>query len=113
MYQPIILPHFYRQLKDYAKKYRHLRIAVIEVLENFDQRRHVYLGHGIYKVRLKTKDVAKGKSKSFRLIILILEVEKFIVPLVIYFKSDRQDMNKKEINNHLETILLELRLYNQ
>ena len=110
MYQPIILPHFSRQFKKAAKKYRHLKMAVIEVLENFDKKRHVHLGHNIYKVRLKTKDVPRGKSKSFRLIILIIEIEKFIVPLVIYFKGNRQDISKIEINNHLEMILLELRL---
>lgn len=108
MYQVIILSCFRKQLKNYAKKYRCLKNEIISVLENFNKRQTICLGNNLYKIRLKTKDIPKGKNKSFRLIILIVEVEKFIVPIVLYFKGDRANMSKKEINNQLETILNEL-----
>jgi len=112
MYQPIILPHFKRQLKRYTKKYRHLKEAVISILENFDKRQHVHIGSNVYKVRLHTKDIPRGKSKSFRLLILVIETEGYLVPICVYFKGDQEDVTKKEISDHLEMILFELRVEN-
>jgi len=110
MYQSIILPHFKRQLKRYNKKYRHLKEAVISTLEDFDKRQHTHLGSNVYKVRLHTKDIPRGKSKSFRLLVFVIETEKYLVPICVYFKGDQEDITKKEINDHLEVILFELRI---
>ena len=110
MYQTIILLHFKRQLKLHTKKYRHLKKAVIKELEQFQKSKHTSLGGNIYKIRIKSKDIPKGKSKSFRLLILVMELEKYLVPITIYFKGDQEEITKKEINNHLETIVLELQL---
>ena len=127
MYQPIILPHFKKQLKRYAKKYRHLKEAVIYVLEGFDKRQHTHIGRNVYKLRLKTKDVSRGKSKSFRMLVFLIaelrsshasaeasaiEADKYLIPICLYYKGDREDITKKEINDHLEVIRLELRLEN-
>lgn len=112
MYRPIILPHFKRQLKRHTKKYRHLKEAVISILDNFDKRQYIHIGHNVYKVRLGTKDIARGKSKSLRMLVFVIEVDKYLVPICIYFKGDREDIAKKEINDHLEIILFELRMKN-
>ena len=112
MSQFIILPHFYRQLKQLVKKYRHLKAAVIEVLENFDKNKQTHLGQNVFKIRLRTKDISRGKSKSFRLIVLVVESGIYLVPITIYFKGDREDISPKELNIHLESILLELRSQN-
>jgi len=127
MYRPIILPHFKKQLKRHSRKYRHLKGAVISILESFDKRQHIHIGRNVYKVRLKTKDIARGKSKSFRMLVFLIaeirsshasakasaiEADKYLVPVCIYFKGDREDITKKEINDHLEIILFELRMEN-
>lgn len=108
MYQYIILPHFLRQLKPLTKKYHHLKEAVISCLQSFQKEQQAALGHGLYKVRLKSKDLPKGKSKSFRLIVYVIEVESLLAPVTIYFKGDKQDISKKELNDHLEMALVEL-----
>ncbi|MCK5510587.1 type II toxin-antitoxin system RelE/ParE family toxin [Candidatus Parcubacteria bacterium] len=108
MYQIIISPCFRKQLKKYAKKYRCLKNEIILVLENFDKQLWTHIGNNAYKIRLKIKDIPKGKSKSFRLVILIIETEKFITPIVLYFKGDRENISKKEINDMIEEILFEL-----
>ncbi len=109
MYKPIILPYFRKQLELYAKKYRHLKEAIIFVLDNFQKEQHAHIGHGIYKARVRSKDIPRGKSKSFRVLVLVLEVEEYVVPFAVYFKGDQENLVKKEINRHLENILLELR----
>ncbi|MFH1192312.1 MAG: type II toxin-antitoxin system RelE/ParE family toxin [bacterium] len=107
-YKTIILPYFRKQLKHYIKKYRSLKGAVIKELGGFDKKKAAHIGNNVYKMRLKCDDITKGKSKSFRLIILIIEADNFLVPITLYFKGDSENISKKELNDHLEKILLEL-----
>lgn len=108
MYQTIILPYFRRQLKPFVKKHRDLKTSVVEILSDFNAHQHDSLGSGIYKVRLKTSSLSRGKSKSFRLIVLVMEVENQLIPITVYAKSDTGSISKKEINIHLQNILFEL-----
>ncbi len=111
MYQTVILPHFKRQLKPLLKKHRDLKASVIELLQHFDVRQHDALGSSVYKIRLNTRSLSRGKSKSFRLIILVMEVEHRLVPITIYAKSDVNTLLQKEINDHLYAILSELHAF--
>ena len=108
MYQPFILPYFRRQHEPYAKKYRHLTEAVSFALVDFHKEQHVHVGHNVYKMRLRSRDIPRGKSKSFRMLVLVVEVEGYVVPMTLYFKGDTGDITKKEIGRHLENVLLEL-----
>lgn len=108
MYRIVILPHFKRQAKPYTKKYRHLKDALVKALEQFRPEQHFALGNGVYKVRIQSKDIPKGKSKSFRLIVLLVEVNRLLVPITIYFKGDQATITKQELNEQLELVLFEL-----
>lgn len=108
MYQYLIFPHFKRQLKPLCKKYRRLKDDLIRTLENFKKSQSQSLGKGLYKIRMKSQNIPRGKNKSFRLVILIIEVQKYIAPIAIYHKSDKQDISTKELNKHLATILFEM-----
>lgn len=112
MHTSIIVPHFVRQVKTYCKKYRSLKEDVIDFLERFDVRQHKSLGRGLYKARLRVRSISRGKSASFRVIILLIEREDVLVPTALYFKGDQEDISQKEINNHLEAVLFELRMQN-
>lgn len=109
MYKYLITTHFKKQLKLYLKKYRSLKNDLIDTLKKFKKNQTAPLGKNIYKIRLKSSDIKRDKSKSFRLIIFILEVKKLIIPIAIYFKGDQQNIEKKEINYHMAIILEELK----
>lgn len=79
-----------------------------QTLENFDKRQHQFLGNNTYKIRLKSSDIPRGKSKTFRLIVYVLEVDKLILPLAIYFKGVKTKISQREINYHLAIIIQEL-----
>ena len=81
MYTPVILPHFIRQLQAYSKKYRYLKDAIAETLDDFHKEQHARLRGNMYKVRLRTKDMARGKSSAFRLIVLLVEIKSYVVPI--------------------------------
>lgn len=109
MYQYLILPHFKKQLKLLCKKHRHLKNDLIKLLENFDKSQSKSLGNSLYKIKMKSQDIPRGKNKSFRLILFILETKNYIIPTMIYYRGEKDNVSVKEINRHLETILFEAR----
>ena len=109
MYRVIILPYFRRQLKRYVKKYRDIKGSVIDSLKDFRKSKFTRIGGSVYKIRLKVKGLPRGKNKSFRLVVLVIEIEKFVVPVAIYFKGDKETLTKKEINQALEEVFFELK----
>ena len=108
MYEIVVLPHFHRQLKVYTKKYYNLKSDLIAALRQFDKRQAISLGSGVYKIRLKSRDLPRGKSHAFRLIILLVEKDGLLAPVTVYFKSQKSNITKKELNQHLEVIFFEL-----
>lgn len=106
----IILPSFKRQLKSYVKKHQSLKEELVSCLENFDKKNAVFLGSGAYKLQLKVKNLNKGKNKSFRVLVLLIERENQLVPISIFFKGDKENLSRKEINDSLENALIELNL---
>lgn len=104
----VILNYFKRQLKPLVKKYRELKETVIHTLDAFNPDHHDHLGDGVHKIRLSTKSLHRGKSGAFRLIVLVVQQDKLLVPITIYFKGDRDTLSKKELNDHLQHILFEL-----
>jgi len=112
MYQILISSHFRKQLKAYLKKFPDLKEAIILELEKFRKQSSVHLGKGVYKIRVSIQSLKKGKSGGFRLIVLLVEIEKVLVPLTIYFKGDLENLSKHELNKHLTEILFEIKAKN-
>ena len=108
MYQVYIVDHFLRQLKWYLKKFPHLENDIVELLENFSPIGSVHMGRKLYKIRLKSSDIPKGKNTSFRLMALVLETTHAIVPITLYFKSERAAISTHTLEHHLAIVRAEL-----
>ena len=113
MYQIVFLPHFKKQLKPFAKKYNNFKEDLLFVLKNFNKEHSQHIGKVMYKIRFKPKSFSKGKSGAFRVILLLVEVEKDIVPVHVYFKGEKSNVKEGELVVHLNKILLELRSIKQ
>ena len=109
MYQFFISDYFKRQIKKYNKKYRSLTSDITLFLESFDPNIHISLGEGVYKARISVSSMNKGKSKSFRLVLLLIQQKNFITPIVFYYKGDKESISKREIQYHLDQIAKELK----
>lgn len=105
IYDYYITGHFKKQLKNLVKKDRTLKEKVIEELESFQKKRWIPLGKNIYKKRISKGN--KGKSGGYRLLILIVELDKFIIPVCIYSKNEKENISPLEISTHLDQINLE------
>lgn len=107
-YQYKILNCFSSQLKPLLKKFPHIRSDLASALKEFKKESAVSLGYGTYKLRIRSSDLRKGKSGSFRCIVYIMELEHLLVPISIFFKSEQDNMTRDEIQNALKNAITEM-----
>jgi len=108
-YRYHLTDHFKQQVKKHSKKFRGIKQDVRDSLIEFDKNRAESIGASMYKVRVKSRDIPKGKSHAFRMIVLVYEFKTFIAPVAIYFKGDKENMDKEELFYHLAVVRKELR----
>lgn len=109
----LITNYFKKQLKPHLKKHKFILDDIIITLKQFDKNIAIHIRKNTYKIRLKSQDLKKGKRNSFRLIILLLEVDNLITPIHIYFKGDKDNITKKEIIFHAQIINNEIKCKTQ
>jgi len=102
-----LTPEFKRNLRNLAKRYRNIRSdlqPVTQALENgnFEGDRIAGMGEGyvVLKVRVRNRDIQKGKSAGYRLIYQV-ESPTAVLLLTIYAKSDQEDIVADEIREIL------------
>ena len=101
---------FEKYFKRYAKKYRSLSDDIKE-LENTLLENPTFgidLGNGLYKIRLAVISKNKGKSGGFRVITYLLTEnagDSIITLLILYDKSDIEDIPKSDLLDLINTIL--------
>ena len=93
---------FAKALKRLAKKYPSLRSDYAELLDDLshDPTTGTAIGKGCYKVRLSIGSKGKGKSGGARVITYVRVVNKLVVLLTIYDKSEKENITEKE-RDHL------------
>jgi len=96
---------FLHQLRRLGRRYRHIRDDVRPVIEQLQA--GVILGEQIphtgltlFKVRVRNRDIQKGKSAGYRLIYYLKTQEKIIL-VTIYSKSDQGDIDAATIRRIL------------
>ena len=102
-----LTPEFKKNLRHLAKRYRNIRSdlqTATQALEsgNFEGDRVAGIGEGyvVLKVRVRNRDIQKGKSAGYRLIYQV-ESPTSVLLLTIYSKSDQEDMTADEIREIL------------
>lgn len=97
MYKFYFVPIFERQLRDYRKRFPSISASVEKGLALFVPESAAFLGRKLYKLRLKILEIPRGKSGSFRLIVIFLSSINAVIPLALYFKGDRAIISIKEL----------------
>ena len=94
-------PEFKRNVRALAKKYRHIRSDIQPVIERLEageilgnQIRGVR--YAVFKVRIRNRDIRKGKRAGYRLIYWRKAPEN-IVLVTIYSKLDQADISARQI----------------
>lgn len=108
----ITTEYFAKQLKVFGKKYRSVSRDVLRTLDTFDKECAQYLGARLYKIRVRSSDMNKGKSGGLRLIVLCIEVDDRLVPITLYQKSTQENITESELAYHLASVRAELDMNN-
>lgn len=103
-----ITNHFFTQAKRLKKKFLHLKTDLIKALKSFKPEKEIHLGKSIFKIRIKSQDINKGKSGGIRCYIYLYRKKGLIVPLCIYFKSEKESLSKNELEYHSAKMIEEL-----
>lgn len=103
-------------LKILKKKYRNIKADIIGVIRELES--HSTVGdpvpgwnREIWKVRVASSDIKKGKRGGFRLIYFFRENDSRIYLLTIYFKGDKNDVALNEIDSLLKKLSNELEMF--
>jgi mRNA-degrading endonuclease RelE of RelBE toxin-antitoxin system len=101
----ITLP-FKRRFKDLSKRYRKIQTdikPIVDVLQcgEIIGDRIAGIDFVVFKVRARNSDIPTGKSGGYRVIYQLVSPE-CIYLLLIYAKSDREDITLAEIEDAIE-----------
>ena len=96
---------FVRRIRTLKKRYRNIRKDIEPIIQQLGEGevlgdRISGVEAAVYKVRLRNRDIQKGKSAGYRLI-YYLQLETKIILLTIYSKSDQSDISDKDIREIL------------
>lgn len=100
--------HFKKQLKKLKKKYPHVKDDLLEIIKKLNPKNEISIGRSIYKIRIPSTDMRKGKSGGFRVYIYFYMKKDVLVPLCIYAKSDTEIITENELKYHFDTIIEEI-----
>lgn len=100
--------HFKKQLKKLKKKYPHVKDDLLKVIDLFNPPNEISIGRSIYKIRIPSADMKKGKSGGFRSYIYSYVRRDLLLPSCIYTKSDTESITDSELKHHLDRTIEEL-----
>lgn len=88
--------HFRKRLRQLRKKYRHLNNDIQPVIDRLTQGETPGdqiqgTGYALYKVRIPSRDMQRGKSGGFR-VIYYLKTATHILLITLYAKSEETDI---------------------
>ncbi len=97
-YNIVPTPTFQKDVKSLRKKYRHIssdleELQAILAEDPFAGDAVKGLEKTIFKIRLASSDMGKGKSGSFRIIYYLVTTDKTISLLTIYAKAYKQTIS--------------------
>lgn len=100
--------HFKKQIKKLQNKFPHIKNDLLKNLNAFVPANEIHIGKSIYKIRIKSRDLNKGKSGGLRSYIYLYRKRNLLAPLCIYFKSEQESINQKELEMHSRQTIEEL-----
>ena len=97
---------FQKEAKRLSKRYASFKSDLVKLIEDLEENpiQGDSLGKSCYKVRLKIDSKKKGKVAGARVITYVHVSEEDVYLLTVYDKSDRDSLEKGELEELLEAI---------
>jgi mRNA-degrading endonuclease RelE of RelBE toxin-antitoxin system len=106
----VFLEEFLKEVKRLRKKYRHIEADIkdfadqLEAGETLGERLQGTKDYEIYKARVASRDMQRGKSGGFR-IIYYLQTDIQIYMLTVYAKTEKEDISALEVLELINEVL--------
>ena len=100
--------YFKKQLKKLKKKYPHVKEDLLNTIEEFDPDNEISIGRSIYKMRIASRDMHKGKSGGFHAYLYMYVKKNLLLPLSIYPKSATESITENELKHHFDRTIEEM-----
>lgn len=100
--------YFKNQLKKLKKKFPKIKEDLLDKLNNLNIEEEIHIGRSIFKIRIKSSDLNKGKSGGFRSYIYLYRRKDLLVPLCIYHKSQKENISENELRYYFDRAIEEL-----
>jgi len=112
-YDVYLTETFQHCLKALKKKYRNIKDDIIEIIRKLEDDPTIGdqipgWNKEIWKIRVASSDMKRGKRSGFRLIYLWKEHESRVYLSAVYFKGEKEVMTSKEMENLLRKVNKEL-----
>jgi len=112
-YDVYLTETFQHCLKTLKKKYRNIKDDTIEIVRKLEDDPTIGdqipgLNKEVWKIRVASSDMKRGKVGGFRMIYLWKEHERSVYLSAIYFKGEKEMMTSKEMENLLRKVNREL-----
>ncbi|MGL5062782.1 MAG: type II toxin-antitoxin system RelE/ParE family toxin [Microcoleus sp.] len=106
--QLVFSDEFKTRLRTLIKRYRSIRTDLQPLLNELQSGHFIGdqipgTGYTVFKVRLKNSDIQKGKSGGYR-VIYQLRGDTYILLVVIYSKSDQDDIPANQIRDIIDSV---------
>mgnify|MGYP000676651693 CR=1 FL=1 len=106
-YEIVLCDSFKKAVKQLDKHYPHVKDDMKEIINsiqsNPEQGDVIPGGKGVRKVRVKNSDLRRGKSGSYRVVYYVIgQPKQEIYMLLVYEKSSKEDVKKKELTGLLK-----------
>jgi mRNA-degrading endonuclease RelE of RelBE toxin-antitoxin system len=98
-YKIIPSEYFKQQVRELRKVYPGIRrdLKELSAMLKENPKAGKPLGRKVYKIRLKSSDMGKGKRSSYRVISYVIDEQQKIRLLTIYAKPRKANISDKEI----------------
>ncbi len=112
-YRIVLSSTFKNSVQKLERRFRHVKedvkIAVQTLLEMPRLGVVIPGGSGVRKLRVRNTDIQKGKRGGYRLLYYVEnEPEQKIFLLLLYAKSDREDVDKKELEQLIGEVMQDM-----
>ncbi len=97
---------FVKHAKRLLKKYPSLKNDIAQLIISLESnpKQGTELGNNCYKIRFAIKSKKKGKSGGARVISYVAIIEKRVILLTIYDKSEKENISDEELFNLIKAV---------
>lgn len=112
-YEAYLAETFQKCIKILKKKYRNVKDDLMNVIQQLEEDPSIGdpipgWKKEIWKIRVASSDIKKGKRGGFRLIYLWKAGDFRVYLLAVYFKGEREEISKTDIDRLLKKLNKEL-----